>query len=144
MNKNGTNGFSGWFKLYYDKIIVVVLLVGLVFSLLYLALKISMIRKEQEAHKAMISSYKPKYPEATPVNSKPYETAMHKLEHPFQLEKWTNAIFVPQDRVWCVDCRRPIHYDAMVCSFCGAKQPIIRGKILYGIPIKMAFLIYGS
>ena len=126
MNNSGIKGIGGWIKLYYDKVIVVVMLLVLVFSLVYLAVKIGMIRKVQEQHEQKISSYVAEYPDAVPLNSILYEQALTKLKRPFQLATWSNAVFVPQDRVWCVDCRRPIHYHAMVCTFCKAKQPIIR------------------
>lgn len=126
MNSNGIKGFSGWIKLYYDKLIVVVMLLGLVFSLGYLAVKIGMIRKVQEQHEKKISSYKPEFPKAIPLDSTPYEDSLRKLKKPFQLVTWSNAIFVPEDRVWCVDCHMPIPYKAMSCTYCKAKQPILR------------------
>ena len=128
MNNSGKKGFSVWIKLYYDKVIVVVMLLVLVFSLVYLAVKIGMIKKVQDQHEQKISSYEPKYPEAIPLNSVPYEQALEKLKTPFQLAAWSNAVFVPQDRVWCVDCRMPIHYKAMVCTFCKAEQPLDPGE----------------
>ncbi len=127
MNSSGIKGFGDWIKLYYDKVIVVVMLLVLVFSFVYLAVKIGMIRKVQEQHEQKISSYEPKYPAAVPLDSASYEQALEKLKNPFQLTIWSNAIFVPQDRVWCVDCRMPIHYKAMVCTFCKAEQPVMRG-----------------
>jgi hypothetical protein len=127
MNSSGINGIGSKIKLYYDKIIVVVMLLGLVFSLVYLAVKIGMIRKDQEQHQQKMSSFVPKYPDAVSLDSKPYKQALEKLRNPFQLVAWTNAIFVPQDRVWCIDCRMPIHYSAKICTYCTAKQPLDPG-----------------
>ncbi len=126
MNDSGIKGFSDWIKLYYDKVIVVMMLLVLVFSLVYLAVKIGMIRKVQEQHEQKISSYEPKYPDAKPLDSVPYEHALEKLQNPFQLTVWSNSIFVPEDRVWCIDCRMPIPYDAEKCTFCKAEQPLLR------------------
>lgn len=128
MNNSGMKNFGGLLKHSYDKVIVVVMLIGLVFSLLYLAVKIGMIRKVQEQHKQKINSYHADYLNAALLDNRPFEQAVDELNNPFQLPVWSNAVFIPQDRVWCVDCRMPIHYAAKKCTFCTAKQPPMREK----------------
>ncbi len=124
----GGKGSGGWLKLHYDKIITVIMLAGLAGSLVYLAVRIGMIRRMQEQHTQRISRYEPAHPTAAPVDSTPYEDALSELENPHQLPGWSNAVFVPESRVWCVDCRMPILYDAMKCSFCPAEQPPVRER----------------
>jgi len=123
MNLTIVKGIGGWLRLHYDKIIAVLMLIALCLSLLYLAFKIGMTRKEQEVHARMIESFQPGHPNAVPVDDTPYETALTRLKSPFQIPAWTNALFVPEARVWCIDCRMPIPWAAEACPFCTAKQP---------------------
>ena len=123
MNLTVLKGIWGWLKLHYDKIIAVLMLLVLCLSLLYLAFKIGMTRKEQEEHARKIASFTPSHPEAVPIDDDPYEAALTKLEGPPQIPAWTHAAFVPEARVWCIDCRMPIPWAAEVCPFCTATQP---------------------
>lgn len=123
MNLTILKGIGGWLKLHYDKIVAVLMLVALCMSLLYLAFKIGMTRREQEEHARRIESFKPSHPRAVSVDDAPYEEGLTKLEKPFQIPAWSNAAFVPEARVWCIDCRMPIPWEAEACPFCTAKQP---------------------
>jgi hypothetical protein len=119
------NTFS-WLKLHYDKLIAVIVLVLLVGSLVYLAVKIGTMHKEKQKFEDEIRGYKPRHEKAAPVDTKTYDEAFSRIEKPVQLtnEQWTNSwVFMPEKRVWCVDCRRPIAYDAMKCPFCLTEQP---------------------
>ena len=117
----------GWLKLHYDKILAFVVMALLVGSLLYLAVRISTMHKDKEQFESEIRSYKPKHANAVVIDTKSFSETMANIEHPFQLEseQWTNTmVFVPERRVWCVDCRRPISYAIMKCPFCSTEQPL--------------------
>lgn len=123
MKLSSFTGIKDWIKLHYDKVIAVILLVALAFSLLYLAFKIGMTRKEQEQHARMIERLTPRHPDAERFDRTPFQSALSELNNPFQIPAWTNALFVPKSRVWCVDCRMPIPWEDVVCPFCSADQP---------------------
>ena len=63
----GVKGSGSWLKLHYDKIITVIMLSALAFSLVYLAVRIGMIRRMQDQHAERIDSYQPAYPTAAPA-----------------------------------------------------------------------------
>ncbi|MDD5522274.1 MAG: thrombospondin type 3 repeat-containing protein [Kiritimatiellae bacterium] len=119
------NIFS-WLKSHYDKILSFLVLVFLIASLLYLAFRIGTMRSDREKFEQEIKGYKPKYADAVQIDTKVFNDAMASIEHPLQLssEQWTNkTMFVVEKRVWCVDCRRPIPFEAVKCPFCDTEQP---------------------
>lgn len=109
---------------HYDKVIVVVILIGLLVSLLYLSQSARTVQEDAARFDRDLSSLTPKYPKADPVDPAPFEKAQAMLASPFQMQDATNRPFVvPQERVWCVECRRPILFSADACPFCGKDQP---------------------
>lgn len=115
----------------YDKVIACVVLVAMLLSLSYLAVKVGTIRKELHDFDTHIANLKVKFPDAETVDTKPFQDALSGVEKPFALEfeMWTNSmVFVPEARVWCIDCKRPIPYDAMQCPVCGSDQPLPRDR----------------
>jgi hypothetical protein len=123
----GMGGIKSWFKSQYDKLVAIFILMGLLLSLLYLAVRIGMMNGEQKSFDKWTQNIKIEHPTVAPVNSELLNNAAKKVMKPFQLApvQWTNTLFVPETRVWCVDCRRPIPYFALTCPFCMAKQPAI-------------------
>ena len=108
---------------HYDKIIGAVVLVGLVGSLLYLALHTGFIRRLDRQFSEKIARMRPEHPQATMADGALFEEAVRLVKTPFQLGSYSNAVFVPESRVWCVDCRQPIPYFARDCTFCDKVQP---------------------
>lgn len=123
MNLAMPKGIGGRLRRHYDVIVAALAFLFLCFSLVYLGVKIGMTRQEQEDHTRKIASFTPAHPEAAAVDDTLYETALSNLESPFQIPAWTNAMFLPESRVWCIDCRMPIPWEAETCPFCAAKQP---------------------
>lgn len=121
-----TSKFTG----IYDRLIAVLVLIGLMASLSYLALHVGRVRSSQAQFNAKIDRLTPKYPEAQPADVSAYQVALDAVSSPFSVDgaAWSNAMFVPETRVWCVDCRRPIRFDTEVCPFCRAQQPIDKDK----------------
>jgi hypothetical protein len=111
----------------YDKLLALVVLAGLLASVLYLAVEVGMIWTVQKAFEAEIDAMRPKHPDVAMADPVPYERAQRLVETPEQIPyaAWTNVwLFVPETRVWCVDCRMPIPIAAKSCPFCSEEQPV--------------------
>jgi len=113
-----------WLKAYYDKVIALLLVVVLLVSLLYLAFNVGTVQRRQLQFIRKIDGMKPKHETTTPVDVSSYQTAIVEIAAPFQIGAWSNALFVPEARVTCVDCRLPIPHEAAVCPFCEHEQPM--------------------
>jgi hypothetical protein len=109
---------------HYDKVVAVVILIGLLVSLLYLSQSARRVQEDGELFDQGLSALRPLHPEAKAVDPAPYEKAQALLNTPFQMQDATNRPFlVAQERVWCVECRRPILFAAETCPFCNKPQP---------------------
>ncbi len=123
---SSANNVLSWVKGHYDKIIAFLVLFFLIGSLLYLAVSIGAMHSDRQKFEQEIGSYKPKHPNVIPVDTKVFGDIMESIEKPLQLSYsgWTNRmLFVPDLRVWCVDCRKPIPFASAKCSFCNAVNP---------------------
>ena len=109
----------------YDKLIAVAVLIALVGSLAYLAWHVGTVQSAQEEFIIEIDAITPKYPEAQPVDLTPFEIAQQVVRQPAQVaaSEWDRSMWVPETRVQCVDCRRPIPFANESCPFCRAAQP---------------------
>jgi len=109
---------------HYDKIIAVLVLAGLLVSLVYVSQSTRKVQEDYERFDQALSDLSPAVPEASAVDTKLFEAAQLALANPFQMQTATNLTFlVPEERVWCVECRNPIKINAEVCPFCSSKQP---------------------
>jgi len=113
------------FKNQYDKLLAIIVLLGLLGSLLFLALRIGFMKNTTEKISIRIDGVRPKHEKATVVDTLEYEQAERTIRNPFQLPVWTNSLlFVPETRVWCygrigqAQCRQPMAFDATNCPFC--------------------------
>lgn len=111
-------------KTHYDKLMAFVALAGLFASLTYLALRLGTIQTLDRQFDAEIDIV-PKHERAPAVDTAVFEQGRVAITNPYQVvhAAWTNALFVPEMRVWCMDCKRPIPYTAEMCPFCDVKQP---------------------
>ena len=116
-------------RLHYEKAIAFIVLVGLLASLVYLAVQVSMIRKKDKQWRTEVENMTPRHPEAAAVDETPYAVAVRKIGDPVQVAMtgWTNSmLMIPETRAWCVDCKRPMPMvTAMAagpCPFCGKKH----------------------
>ena len=115
----------------YDKVFAVLVLVGLLVSLFVLARSGAESRAREQAHRSAVDALRPTVPLATPLDWHPYDQALRDLEHPLTAGGTSTndaGVFVPQGRVWCVDCHYPIPYNALECPFCHAAQPPVNGE----------------
>lgn len=119
-----------WFKNYYDKMAAFGVLLALLFSLFFLAMHVGLLRSEHAQFERQQADLKPAYPEPPPPDLSVFVDGTQRRKAPFQVSDWskTNQVMVPELRVNCVNCDRPIPYSAMVCSFCRAAQPEIIGQ----------------
>ena len=118
-------GFNFSLARHYDKAIAVVVLVALLISLFVLARSAADSKERKRSYEVGVATMRPRYPVLTPQPVETYEMALRNLYHPEMVRSSTNdvGLFVPQRRVWCVDCLYPIQYSATVCPYCHAKQP---------------------
>lgn len=114
---------------YYDKVIVIVVLIGLVISLFYLTRSAGPARQREEAnYKLRIDSLKPESTALKAIDMTEFENAIRLARIPLQLatpDAQKAGFLMPERRVTCVvkECQKPIPYAAEKCPFCGGDQP---------------------
>ena len=119
---------------HYDKLIVVIVLIGLAVSLFYLTSAAGPAReREEENYKRQLQSLKPTSAGLEAISMAAYEAATRQTRDPLQLglpDVQQAGFLVPERRVICVvkDCQKLIPYSAESCPFCGGEQPI-PGKV---------------
>ena len=107
----------------YDKLLILLVFAGLVSSLVFLAMRVGMKWQMKEDFIRQIDGIRPGHPLAAAADVSAYQREEGLIREPFQLGVSSNAVFIPETRCWCVDCRRPIPFAAVVCPFCSAPQP---------------------
>jgi len=116
----------------YDKVLAVVVLVGLLFSLLWLTCSKEKRQQDERAYQVALNALTPRPLESTGFDIGLYSNAVQQLVRPRQiaLDASDVGFFVPERRVWCVACGRPIPYTAVTCPFpsCLEKQPPLDGE----------------
>lgn len=125
----GMERFTDWMKATYDKLLAVVILSALIVSLLYLAVKIGIVRGQQKKWEAEIVNLVPSNPDADSVTPDAFKLAMARLEKPYIIPygTWTRRLVVPEERFWCEDCKYPNPMDAKICASC--EQELDSGEI---------------
>ena len=125
----GKNSKPNIFVLYYDKFLVIVVLIVLLLSLGYLT-TVAMGRKQNEQkYLTQLDQLKQTSENVKPMPMTPYETASKQLTSPMQLpvpESASSTFLTPERRVACEEpsCGKPILADAKVCPFCGKEQQV--------------------
>ncbi|MDR2849754.1 MAG: thrombospondin type 3 repeat-containing protein [Verrucomicrobiota bacterium] len=114
---------------HYDKLIVVVVLIGLVISLFYLTSAAGPARnREEENYKRQLENLKPASANLEAISMSEFQGAEKLARDPLQLERpdpKQAGFLAPECRVVCVakGCKKLIPFEAVVCPFCGGKQP---------------------
>jgi len=114
---------GGFLRAFYDKLLAAFVLVALLAALLYLGARLGSLKAQIKDFNGRLDAFAPEHPHAAAANAARYEEAKLRLHEPFQLFDWTNALFVPETRVVCVACQRPIPIEDYKCPFCKAEQP---------------------
>ncbi|MEI8242898.1 MAG: Amuc_1099 family pilus-like system protein [bacterium] len=118
-------GFNFSLARHYDKAIAVMVLVALLLSLLMLARSAAASKERKHRYEEGVNNMRPKQANLAPQVIDPYEAVTRNLRHPQAVRASTNeaGLFIPQRRVWCVDCMYPIQFAAAECPYCRARQP---------------------
>ncbi len=116
-------GILGWFRKTYDRLLALVALAALLLSLVMLALQAQALKNDQERFDRDLQKLSPRHEKAQLQGRDLLESAVHLLNRPFQTGQWAARLLVPEQRVRCVNCERPIPYAATVCGFCQKDQP---------------------
>ena len=113
---------ANFLKQHYDKILVVASLLLLVGSLVALISGTSDANARRRVFQADLKRMRPDNPRAEKISDFAFSAANEMLEVPYQMP--TGGTFlVAAERVYCVQCRRPIRLDADSCPYCRAEQP---------------------
>lgn len=112
-----------WMRDHYEKIILLVALVALLFSC---ALLVQWIQVDKDAAKPSLARLDWKGAPVALADTVPFDAQLAVAR-----QAATNSLaqnphaFVSELRVACVKCGRPIAYDAATCPFCNAAQPAV-------------------
>ncbi len=121
--------FTTWMKATYDRLIAVVILAVLIVSLLYLAVKIGIVRAQQAAWERDIVNLVPNHPDAQSVSADEFKLAMSRLDNPHIIPAgtWSRRLIVPESRFSCEHCKYPNPIEDGVCASC--QQELDDGKL---------------
>jgi hypothetical protein len=115
---------GSFFKRHYDELLALIMALGLSAMLLFLGIRMGALQEQTDQFLGEAGRMTPKHLSSKPMDMTAAEDVRRQISSPFQLSgSWTNLLFVPEVRVWCVDCRRPIPFSSDVCPFCDAVQP---------------------
>lgn len=115
-----TSKFS-WFQQNYDKVILVLVLLGLLGSAIYLVMTVQQGQRQLglSSEEEVVSQ---KFA-LKPIDTRRLQQGFAGLTNPTQARVHTARMFVSETRVYCVKCGKGIEMDALTCPFCGDKQP---------------------
>ncbi len=116
-------GKNDWFRDHYEKVILLVALVALLFSCVLL---VQRIQSDKDSAKPSLARIGWKGSPIAPKDTVPFDDILAKARatasDPLKVPARTT---VSERRVACVKCGRPIPYEAIECPFCLAAQPEI-------------------
>ena len=115
---------QGWLGQNYEKLILVVVLLGLLASALFLVLQ---VYKERNALKVAQWNQPTSQPKkAAALSADGLQAKGAALVQPFQMDLGAKGLMASELRVSCVNikCAKPIPDAAVICPFCGTKQPM--------------------
>lgn len=104
---------------YYDRLIVIVVVLVLFASLLHLTVRKVDLDEKSRTFKEQVEKLRPKHPVMDPITSEVYDSLLAQVKEPFQIPAWSNALFAPEKRIRCFECMKPVPVDAQKCPFCG-------------------------
>ena len=108
---------SGWMKQYYDKVMLVLLLAGLLASAAILWFRID------EARQLLLTSGEEHAPAreqfVSPMDEAALQERLAALRTPFSVQPRTQRMFVSETRTTCLKCGKPVAMMDLTCPFCG-------------------------
>jgi len=117
----------------YDKLMAVIVLIGLVISLFYLTNAGVARKSAEDKYINQLAQLQPSGEPLQAIAMEEYDNAVSLAKNPplVTLPHPGGAGFVtPERRVTCIEagCQKPIPYEATLCPFCGTAQPIPKDK----------------
>jgi hypothetical protein len=103
---------------YYDRLIVVAVLLALFASLTHLTVRKMGLGEWSKSFEQQVQALRPRHPVMAPVTSEPFNMVMAEVRDPFRIPAWSNTVFGPEKRVRCFECLKPIPSDGQKCPFC--------------------------
>jgi hypothetical protein len=110
-------------KTYYDKVVAVLAFSALIGSVIFVSYKTATMDELGRDFSNKITQIAIPHPTAPNVEITIYEDALADLNLPNQIPAYSNAVFLPEERVWCTECRFPIAFAVNTCDYCGTHQP---------------------
>jgi hypothetical protein len=107
---------------YYDRLIALLAILALLASLVLLMMRLGNIKADEQRFQDWQKGLVPEYANATNVTLDLFTSGHNSFTNPFQISAWSNAFSSPELRISCIDCTRPIPFNATVCTWCKAKQ----------------------
>jgi hypothetical protein len=117
-----TAGIRVWFRKVYDKLAAATVLLVLVISLFMLAMQTQSRKQRQARFDGELRSQAPLHARAQPADRTLFDMSRLALVDPIQIGEWPLRLLVPEQRVRCSNCERPIPYASTNCSFCKTEQ----------------------
>jgi len=114
---------SGFLKLNYDKVVVIVVLVGLLVSGILLVMQLNSGAAQMKTTQAELEAVNP-IP-VRPIDTTLLEKLAETMANPYQVPAGQRRMLVGELRVSSIPDGLPIPFDATVCPFTGAPQPAI-------------------
>ncbi|MDA0577893.1 MAG: hypothetical protein O3B24_07330 [Verrucomicrobia bacterium] len=108
---------------HYDRVLAAFTMVLLLIAVVWGMIGLGKLGSGRQAFNAALAGMTPEHPAALVTDVLPYVQGQAALESPPQFSAWSNTVFVPETRCYCIDCRRPIPLEAMICPFCRIAQP---------------------
>lgn len=115
-------GIAAWFMRVYDRLVASLILAALLASLVMLALNAKLLQSRQADYDRWLEGLPISHEKARPADRVAYDQALLRLKAPPQVGDWTQRLMIPEIRIACFNCQRPIPYDATVCPYCKAEK----------------------
>lgn len=119
----GIGKIAEWFRKTYDRLLALVILMVLLLALVMLGLQAQSLKNDQALFDRELQALSPRFEKAKSGDRRLFDAATNLLNSPFQTGQWATRLLVPELRVRCVNCERPIPYAAKDCVFCQKTQP---------------------
>lgn len=120
---------TSWALRNYELIIVAGVLSVLLGSLAFLVIRLSAGSRDLAERRGIAAVDEH---QASSIDVGSYQVALREVMRPYQMEPREQRMFVSEQRVWCVNCEKPIAYDATVCPYCDAEQPSDSAPVTLG------------
>jgi hypothetical protein len=115
--------FKEWIRVSYDKLILFLTLSGLLVSVVLLLIFLE--REKRELAEARWEQPVADCKQVALIDLRDLHDAIEDVAQPYQIEPRATRMMVAEVRTACVQCQRPIPFEAVNCPYknCGVEQP---------------------